>query len=260
VITLSASDSTSEASQTITINVVNDIDEGDFTISPETGVAATTEFTFEINGFDVNNLEYDIVSYFPRTTLVTDTNFTEKIEYYTIARGVEEGSYLFTFPPSNDTKELVIECCGYNDDRELCVTKSLTLEASGDLSLQRVVVWEAGVSSFTTVQELYDYANSLAFFYERGYQSEITAEFLRGALKVNSVLNTQELTLCSKPVECSNLGACNITGSTFVCECDFGQGGFNCFYGEREYDTIEGQVRNLLSRLLSRTITEDNAE
>jgi hypothetical protein len=245
----------------INIETESAITSGTFTVSPSTGTAFDTEFTFAISGFSsTTTIKYDITTFFARTQTINGVEYTERVKTMTIVKGVNAGTYTFIYPVCEDTIPFTVELCAYNDDQEVCITKKITVSNSGELPLQKVIVWTSAASTITDISSMLDFVRSAAYFYTRDWTNLISTNYYRGLLLIKNLVIDKDLVACSKVAECSNSGSCDVSGSSFTCDCESDQGGYNCYYGERDYDTVTGQIADILKNLYQVTLTSSNVE
>jgi len=245
----------------IAIETESAITSGTFTVNPSTGTAFDTEFTFAISGFSSSTtIKYDITTFFERSQTINGVEYTERVKTMTIVKGVNAGTYTFVYPVCEDTIPFTVELCAYNDDQEVCVTKKITVNNSGELPLQKVIVWTSAASTITDIGSMLDFVRSAAYFYTRDWTNMISTNYYRGLLLIKNLVIDKDLVACSKVAECSNSGSCDVSGSSFTCDCESDQGGYNCYYGERDYDTVAGQIADILKNLYQVTLTSSNVE
>ena len=247
----------------ITLVTESSITMGTFTISPptSTGKAFSTEFTFTIADFSAtSSLKFDIISFFERVHTINGDSLIERVEALSIILDADQGIYTFIFPATTNTIPRKVEMCAYTDLEQVCIKRNITVSDSGSLPLQKVLIWTADASTITSIDRMLDFIRSITLFYEKDYSSKMTNEYYRGTRLIENLAITKDLVACSRTAECSSAGDCTVTGSSFTCTCDTGYGGYNCFYGKRDYDQIHIRVRDILFNLFAVKITKDNVE
>jgi len=256
-----------EANDSITLLTGKAIEVGSFVVTPQIGTAYSTEFTIEIAGFETDqDLKFDVLAFSERKQVINEENknqspvLIEQVDALTIAEGVDQGSYKFVFPPYQEARPIVIQLCAYNSLDETCWTKNITVQSAGNLPLQKVIVWEADTVSMIDLDDMLNFARSVSLFYARSFESKLVGEYQRGELLIENLLITKNIIPSSSRIECSSNGLAVVKGNSLSCTCDDGFGGFNCYYGNRDFNKVSPQIKRILRNLFNTELDSSNVE
>jgi len=256
-----------EANDSITLLTGKAIEIGSFIVTPETGTAYSTEFTVEISGFETDqDLLFDVLAFSERKQIINEADKSESpvliehVDTLTIAEGVNQGTFTFVFPPYQEARPIVVQLCAYNSLDETCWTKNITVQSAGDLPVQKVVVWEADTATMTDLDDMLNFARSISLFYARSFESKLVSEYQLGELLIENLLITKDIIPESSALECSSNGLAVVKSNALSCTCDEGFGGFNCYYGSRDFSKVAPQIKRILRNLFNTQLDASNVE